>query len=199
MHVISAWVVLASASLACLGAEQAVALSACATLIMLAVFIGTHGYVVLRRTIYLDIAIFITSFAVQVALFIQWPDIPATVYGHITAVTLLGVALWRRHHQQSRVGHYFLAAGSLTLGAAVSAFTDLAIYQLVFLIEHIVILIVGGLRQWQKVVWWGVASTVAAILYFLRDYFFLWLAFLGIVLIAIVIWRLSKINKTTSE
>lgn len=199
VHAISAWVVLASASLACLGAEQAVALSACATLIMLAVFIGTHGYVVLRRTIYLDIAIFITSFAVQVALFIQWPDIPATVYGHITAVTLLGVALWRRHHQQSRVGHYFLAAGSLTLGAAVSAFTDLAIYQLVFLIEHIVILIVGGLRQWQEVVWWGVASTVAAILYFLRDYFFLWLAFLGIVLIAIVIWRLSKINKTTSE
>lgn len=198
MHAISAWVVLAGASLACLGAEQAVALSACATLIMLAAFIGAHGYV-LRRTIYFDIAIFITSFAVQAALFIQWPDIPATVYGHITAATLLGVALWRRYHQQSRVGHYFLAAGSLTLGAAVSAFTDLAIYQLVFLIEHIVILIVGGLRQWQEVVWWGVASTVAAILYFLRDYFFLWLAFLGIVLIAIVIWRLSKINKTTSE
>lgn len=195
IHVISAWIILATTALACLGAEKAVALAACATLLVLAASIWAHGYT-LRRTVYFDVAAFIGSFAVQTAITIQWPETPMTVYGHLTAATILGVALWRRHHGQTRTAHYFLAAGSLTLGAAISAFTEESIYQLIFLIEHIAILVIGGLRQWQKVVWWGVASTVAAILYFLRDYFFLWLAFLGIVLIAIVIWRLSRIDHT---
>ena len=195
VHIISLWTVLGVTSLVCLSAEKGIALAACATLIGFAVSIGVHGYI-MRRTLYFDIAAYVASFALQTAVLIQWPDTPITIYGHITAVTFLGVALWRRRYVQPRVVHYFLAAGSLTLGAAISAFTDNSIYQLIFLVEHIIVLIIGGLKQWQKVVWWGVGSTVAAILYFLRDYFFLWLAFLGIVLIAIVIWRLSVINKS---
>lgn len=194
VHIISIWTILGPAALACLGSEKAVALSACATLAILAASVSIHGYV-LRRSVYADIAIFIASFALQVALYIQWPDAPSTIYGHVTAATILGVALWRRSRGQPHTVHYFLAAGSLTLGGIISAFAEATIYQLVFLIEHITILVVGGLKGWQKVVWWGVASTVAAILYFLRDYFFLWLAFLGIVLIAIVIWRLGSLGK----
>lgn len=198
IHIASIWTILAAAALLSITAEKAIALSACATLISLAGFIGAHGYV-LRRTTYFDTTIAVVSFAVQAAIYIQWPETAITVYGHITAATILGIALWRRAHGQSRIMHYFLAAGSLTLGAAISAFTENTVYQLIFLVEHVIILIIGGFKQWQKVVWWGVASTVGAILYFLRDYFFLWLAFLGIVLIAIVIWRLSVLNKPKSE
>lgn len=194
VHVIFLWLVLGATAVISLGEEKAVALSACGSIMLIAAVTATHSYAV-RRPAYLDIALFIASFAVQSAIFIQWPNTPATIYGHLTTLTILGVALWRRRNLQPHAIHYVLAAGSLTLGAAISAFTDNSIYQLLFLIEHIIVLVIGGLKQWQKVVWWGVWSTVAAILYFLKDYFFLWLAFLGIVLIAIVIWRLNKINK----
>ncbi len=195
VHIISLWTILGITSLISLGGQQAVALSASGTIAVLAAFIGLQGYLI-RRIDYFDIALYTVLFAILSALYTVWPLAPATVYGHLIALTFIGVALWRRYHHQPRVIHYFLAAGCLTFGAAVSAFNEDTVYQLVFLIEHLIVLIVGGLMQWQKVVWWGVGSTVAAILYFLRDYFFLWLAFLGIVLIAIVVWRLSKINKS---
>lgn len=197
VHIISLWLVLGITSLLSLGDTQTVALSASATIALLAASIGLHGYLV-RRTLYLDTAAYTFAFAVVTAIYTLWPLAPATVYGHIIALTFVGVALWRRYHQQPRTTHYILAAGCLTLGAAISAFNEETVYQLIFLIEHLVLLIIGGLKQWQKVVWWGVGSTVAAILYFLRDYFFLWLAFLGIVLIGIVVWRLGKINKPQS-
>lgn len=198
IHIISLWSVLATVTLISLSAGRPVALAACASLALLAVTVGLHGYII-RRSIYGDASFFLLSAATQIALYTQWPETPAVIYGHLTAATFLGVALWRRRSFLPRITHYTIAAGALTLGTLITALADGGIYQLIFLIEHIALLIIGALKGWQKVVWWGVGASVAAILYFLRDYFFLWLAFLGLVLIAIVVWRLNTMNKPADK
>ena len=198
VHIISLWFMLTLAILISLGSEKPVALASCASLAILAVSVGLHGYII-RRSLYGDVFLFLLSAAIQIAIYIQWPETRAIIYGHLTAATFLGVALWRRRTFLPRSTHYLIAASALTLTGLITAFSDGGIYQLVFLVEHIVILIIGALKGWQRVIWWGVGASVAAILYFLRDYFFLWLAFLGIVLIAIVIWRLNSLNKPTDN
>ncbi len=196
IHVISLWLVLGITAVTHLFADDPLSIAASLTLIILALSIAGQGYLT-KKPMFTDWSILIFAFAVQWIISVIAPDTPVIVYGHISAVALLCVALWRRRDARVRTGFYVAAATALTGGAAWSAFNDGTIYQLIFLVEHIIILIIGGLKQWQKVVWWGVGASVAAILYFLRDYFFLWLAFLGVVLITIVIWRLSRMNKKT--
>ena len=196
IHVISFWLVLSATAIAHLFADKPISIAASLTMIILALSVSAHGYLA-KKSIYIDWSILIFAFAVQWIIAVVAPETPAIVYGHVSALALVCVAFWRRRDARVRTGFYVAAAAVLTGGGAWSAFNDGVIYQLIFLVEHIIILIIGGLKQWQKVVWWGVGATVAAILYFLRDYFFLWLAFLGVVLIAIVIWRLGRMNKKT--
>ena len=193
IHVISLWFALGAGSFVGFGSSKPVMLAACGTLALLAVAVAVHGYF-LRRAVYLDIAAFIFSFATQAAIYLAWDGVPAIIFGHLSALTLLAVALWRKRNGGDNELHYVLGAVVFTMGGGASALADGSVYQLIFLAEHVVILIVGALRQWQRVVWWGVAASVTAIMYFLKDYFYLWLAFLGVILIAIVVWRLMRIN-----
>ncbi|MFT3943396.1 MAG: hypothetical protein QM705_06165 [Ancrocorticia sp.] len=199
IHAVSLWFVLAAGALGGLGSiagysSKPAMLAACGLLALLAVAVAAHGYF-LRLAIYFEIAAFIFSFAAQAAVYLAWDGVPVIVFGHLTALTLVAVALWRKRNGGVTELHYVVAAAVFTAAGGASALFDGSIYQLIFLAEHVVILIVGALRQWQRVVWWGVAASVAAIMYFLKDYFYLWLAFLGIILIAIVVWRLVRINK----
>ncbi len=203
IHIASLWFALATGALAGFGSfvgysSKPTMLAACGLLALLAVAVAAHGYF-LRLPIYFEIAAFILSFAAQAAIYLGWDGVPVIVFGHLTALTLVAVALWRKQNGGVTELHYVVAAGVFTTAGGASALADGSMYQLIFLAEHVAILIVGALRQWQRVVWWGVAASVAAIMYFLKDYFYLWLAFLGIILIAIVVWRLLRINNAKQQ
>lgn len=65
-------------------------------------------------------------------------------------------------------------------------------YQLLFLIEHLALLVAGALLSVRWILWWGLTGASLAVIYFLKDYTYLRLGFLGLLLIGIVIWRLAK-------
>ena len=69
-------------------------------------------------------------------------------------------------------------------------------YALLFLVEHVGLLVFGAMRQQSWALWWGLSAASLAILYFLRDIVFLAFGFLGLLIIGFVIWRLMKTQKS---
>lgn len=85
------------------------------------------------------------------------------------------------------VAMYFLALGasnSYNMG-----------WQLVFLLEEILLLVVGVLRRWKWMWITGAVGTVFAVMGFTRGVAYVWFILIGIGLIALVIYKLAKKNK----
>ncbi len=196
LHAAFAWTVLGFAVLAFIGSSSIqLVLTAVITLGLIGLSVMLHGHF-MKQPYAIETGIYIVTLAALRYIGVIAPDAPVIVYGHVVALAFLGVGLWRRSIALPQNMHYWLAAGALTSSAALSALDEGGIYQLIFLVEHIAVLIFGALRQIQWVTWWGLIASLCAVMYFLRDYFFLWLAVLGIVIIAIVMWQLKRMNKT---
>lgn len=163
-----------------------------ATFIVAAVIAGIHGYI--RRSMaVVEIAIYSVAFGLQRISGLLIPEINGVVYAHWWAIVIAIVAFWRNQFVGRRLA---VAMGILTLTLTGYALQEGGIYQMLFLVEHIVLLIAGALLRKQWAVWWGIIASVGAILYFIKDYTFLWLGVLGLSLIALVVWRLTKIGKS---
>ncbi|WP_306428225.1 hypothetical protein [Brevibacterium moorei] len=65
-------------------------------------------------------------------------------------------------------------------------------YAVLFLVDHVALLILGALRTKPWALWWGLVASVAAVVWFLRDLVWLALIVLALVLIGVVIWLLIR-------
>ncbi len=117
-------------------------------------------------------------------------------YGHWWALTIGLMAMWRQEDHRNRLA---LAMACISIPTALKSLQIGGGYQLYFLIEHVIMAVVGALIAKQWVMWWGIVATVLAILYFLRGYTFMALLFVGVLLIVFVIWRLTKSDNNQSE
>lgn len=117
------------------------------------------------------------------------------VYVHILAVAAFLSAFLLQTTNNARTARIVIALAIISLGVGVEAIMFGGVYQIIFLTEMIIILVIGALRLKQWAIWWGVVGVVLAVLYFLKSYVWLMLLFLGVALIAFVVWRLTKINR----
>ena len=188
----SAWVVLGLSVLTGIFAWNTQdILSAVGSLLAVAVTLGVQGYRVRNDTL-VEIAVYLATFSIQRFVSIFIPETNLVVYGHWWAITIALVAYWRKDNYKIRL---MVALGFVTGSTGIYALMDQPGYSLVFLIEHVLIVVAGAMLRQQWAMWWGIVATVIAILYFLRDFTFLALLFLGFLLILFVIWRLTKVGK----
>jgi hypothetical protein len=165
--------------------------SSALTVVGLALSIALHGYVVKQKNM-IEAAVYIATLGLQRSVGINFQDIPIIYYAYWWSAVIAVVALWRKESIAERM---IVAASIITLVSAYEALTKGGGYQLLFLIEHVVLLAAGVIFRAQWAVWWGVAASVAAVMYFIKDYVYLWLALLGLSLIGLAVWRLLQIGK----
>lgn len=159
--------------------------------IALAVILLVYGSIEGKKA-YVESAIYVGTYSLQRLLDLAVPGLSALFYAHWWAVVLLATAFWR---QDNKV-RVIIALSIITLFTGFYALAYAGVYPLIFLVEHIVMIVVGGALKRQWMMWWGVGASIVAVLYFLRSYTAVWLLFLGLLLILFVVWRLLKTNKS---
>lgn len=187
----SVWAVLGFSTVAGIFAhDERDVLIAAGSLLALAATLFIHGYRTKNDTL-AEVAVYLATFGLQRFAAINIPEMNIVMYGHWWALTIAFVATWRSTDMQMRL---MIALGFVTASSGLYALTGESGYSLLFLIEHVVVAVVGAMMRQQWAMWWGIAATVLAILYFLRDFTVLALLFLGFLLIVFVIWRLTKVG-----
>lgn len=170
-------------------------IAAYASLVVAAVMVIVHG-LLFRLHNLVEMAVYVGVFGLQRIVSIIVPGIDTVWYAHWWAVTIAAMALWRPSNKTIRFG---IAMGLITTTVGLLALAEGGIYQLLFLVEHILLLVAGALLRKQWAVWWGIGASVIAILYFIKDYTYLWLGLMGLALIALVVWRLNKLSKSQKK
>lgn len=193
----SVWAVLGGASLAQYFHYSPLQQAAAAgSIAVIGLTLGVHGYL-LRRLNLVEAGFYVAIFGTQRLVGVAIPELTVVFYAHWWALALALVA-WKRGLGQ-RLVRLVIAMAIITLAVGTMALSGNLGYQLLFLIEHIVLLIIGAATQRQWAIWWGIIASVLAILYFLKGYPFVWLAFLGFFLIGVVVWRLNKSHDQLGE
>ncbi len=188
----SVWVILGGAALMeCFAYPTILQVAAAGSVVALGATMAVHGYVMRSRDL-VEVAVYLATLGIQRVVGIAIPEADVVFYAHWWALTLVLVGWWRGAGQ--RLTHAIAAMAVLTVGVGGQALVSGG-YQLLFLAEHLGLLVAGVVYRRQWAVWWGIAASVLAVLYFLRAYTFLWLGFLGLVLIAIVVWRLGRTSR----
>ena len=121
------------------------------------------------------------------------------IYAHVMALALVMTSVWREKGGMDKVRLGF-ALGILTFAVGVKALESEASasglgYQMLFIVEQAIIVVVGGLMRLRWVWIWGAIGVAVAILWMIRDVWYLYLILLGFALIAIVVWQLLKKDK----
>jgi hypothetical protein len=83
----------------------------------------------------------------------------------------------------------------MSIPTGLSALGEPDKYQLIFLIEHVALLVIGGMLNYRLAVLWGSSGVALAVLYWLKDQTYILLGLLGLGLIGLAIWRLLKGSK----
>jgi hypothetical protein len=144
------------------------------------------------------------SLFAEEALFAMGPYAPADLLPFALAVTLWGLVclgLFAASRAQKRYsplpGNVYLVAGlaCLTVGTGGQALWAEGIYQVVFLVLMLAILVMGALTQRAWALVWGVTGASIAILYFLKAWMWAMFLFLGLLLTALAVWRLLVIGR----
>lgn len=174
-----------------LASESEFILAAVGSLLAGAVVLAVQGYLDGKRD-YIEAAVYIGTFALQRMVSVLIPETNIVVYGHWWALTIALMAWWRSDNYKPRA---IVALSFVTGSTGIYALMGEPEYPMIFLVEHLLVLIAGAVLRKAWAMWWGVISVVLAVLYFLRDYTFLAPLFLGILLIIFVVWRLAKIGK----
>lgn len=187
----SVWAVLGFSTIVGIFAyDERDVLIAAGSLLALATTLFIHGYRTKNDTL-AEVAVYLASFSLQRFASINIPEMNIVMYGHWWALTIAFVASWRSTDVKLRL---MIALGFVTASSGLYALTGESGYSLIFLIEHVIVVVAGAMLRQQWAMWWGIVATVLAILYFLRDFTVLALLFLGFLLIVFVIWRLTKVG-----
>ena len=134
---------------------------------------------------------YLATTGLQVLASIALPELNAVAYAHWWAATIASMALWQSDNRTTRLA---IAAGFITSTTGLYTLAEGGQYQLLFLAEHLALLVTGVLLRKTWAIYWGLIASTAAVMYFLQDIAYLSFTFLGLVLIGIALWRLKKSN-----
>ena len=154
--------------------------------------IAYEGYV-RKQIFWYEIALYGVTVFIQRLVGYSYPDANLLMYTHWWAA-VLGLAmlinLGKPKDQQLVRGIIGLALFSFPTG--LFALSQGEGYQLLFLLEHIGLTIVGAMTNKKLAVQWGAIGVGLALLWLLKGYTYVLLALLAFGLIGFAIWRLLK-------
>lgn len=175
--------------------DTTIAIFGSLTLIVMAAIVATEGFRYKRYGL-VEASVYVATLSLQRCVALALPDLNALFYGHWWAFTIAGATYLYASRTMTR-----LIVGLVIMSgiSGIYALSEGGGYQLLFLIEHVGLLTFGALRSKSWALWWGLAGSVLAVVYFLGGLNFLSLAFLGLLLIGIVVWRLLRQRSVDSE
>lgn len=114
------------------------------------------------------------------------------VYLHIIVAAIYSAAAIYSHDAVAKLKRLKLATITLTVFLGMAALTGGSLYQVLFMIEHIIILMLAVLfsQKWLRT--WSAIALTLGLMYSLRDIPYIFLMSIGIGLIIYVLWRLSR-------
>ncbi|MDN3903769.1 hypothetical protein [Arthrobacter sp. YD2] len=146
-------------------------------------------------------AALLTALAVQRIAWLLLGDVNGFWSLQYWACVLAGLAAYEYLRKRENRGTIVLAAAAaiLSLSGLSTIISGGAGKQLWALVAHAGLLAFGLLASRRLFTLWGAAGVVLAVLWYLRGYTFLWLALLGIGLIALAVWRLTRVRSDEPE
>lgn len=151
-----------------------------------------------RRRRMTDVGGIVLTFGITQLLRAIWPDAHYLLYTHCWAILAVVLAL-RYRFASKRAGELTrLVIGLIliTVPSFVAAMNEQnSLYQVLFLIEHSLMIVAGLLRAHRMATYWGTVGVVLAILYMLRGYTYLLNIVIGLLVIVAVVWVIVRSSK----
>ncbi len=121
----------------------------------------------------------------------------------VLVVLLVALGLWHgygRHGHRSgggprpgrRLGFHVAAAAVFTLAAFTVPAHGTSLMQLVVLAGFGALVVLGLVQRHLVLTWWGAAGVALSVLWYLREYTYVYLALLGAALIGLAVWQLRR-------
>ncbi|MBP6038304.1 MAG: hypothetical protein KA604_03110 [Candidatus Saccharimonas sp.] len=152
-----------------------------------------------KRLHYVDLGAIIAMFGLQRAIGVMTPGLDSLVYTHLWAFLLIG--LWSLYYKQGKKIHaqtrLVFALIVLSIPALFAALDGGTGYQILFLIEHALMVVVGLARAYRLLTIWGAIGVSFAVLYMLRGYTSLLTITIGLAIIGVVVWVIVRNNTKT--
>ncbi len=150
-----------------------------------------------QRLRLVDVGVIIGMIGFQRMLGVYFPDIHHLVYMHLWAAAAFVVAYLyfvkrTRPEARARLIVGLLLLSLPTLNAALSEGGGA---QLLFLVEHVLIVIAGLVYAYRVATWWGAAGVTLAVLYMLKGYTSLLTIAIGLIVICAVVYVIIKSDK----
>lgn len=150
---------------------------------------------------YVSVGVILGNIGLQRILYVVAPDTNFLVYTHWWALVfaLLSYIYYKNNRKQDSTILLYIGLSLMTIftGAAALGYIgsgDVP-YQVIFILEHIVLLIAGLIASKKVLTTWGAVAAILAVLWMLRNFGWVLLAFAGIALIAAAIYALMRQNK----
>ena len=150
-----------------------------------------------RRLRLLDLGVIIGMIGFQRMIGVYFPDMHHLVYTHLWALAAFVVAyvyLAFRTRPEAKV-RLIMGLLLLSLPTLNAALSEGGGPQLLFLIEHVLIVIAGLIYAYRVATWWGAAGVTLAVLYMLKGYTSLLTIAIGLIVIGAVVYVIVKSDK----
>lgn len=150
-----------------------------------------------RRLRFVDIGAVIAMVGLQRAIALTAPGIDSLFYTHLWAGLLLVLAgvyrqMGRRSDAEARLVFALLAISFPLLFSALSGGAG---KQVLFLVEHAILVVIGLAAIYRLAAIWGAVGVSFAVLYMLRGFTSVLTIIIGLVMIGAVIWVIIRANK----
>lgn len=117
----------------------------------------------------------------------------------VLVVLLVALGLWHGYGRHGagqrparRLGLHLAAATVFTLAAFYVLADGTSLMQLAVLAGFGLLVVLGLVQRLQGLTWWGAAGVALSVLWYLREYTYVYLALLGAALIALAVWQLRR-------
>lgn len=189
----SAIVLLGLPALATLWSSDALVNAASMTLLVAGGAILFEGYIK-QQPRYYDVAFIVLTIAMQRMFSLAQPDADVLIYTHWWAavIGILAYYYYSLGQKDEAKWRGIVALGVITFFTGANALASGGMYQLIFLGEHVTMLVIGLLFTNRILSIWGAIGVSLSVLWMLRGFTYVWLTLIALGLIGFAIWRLLK-------
>lgn len=170
-----------------------------ANLAMLAMMIGASLMLANRQlfggSIGLLVGVVVLTIAMQKLFAQAAPDVSFLLYAHWWAVVLwlLGYIEYQSGSKKYAIAYGYSGLAIISLFGLGYALAGQSVwYQVLFIVEHSALLLIGLAKAWRPVTIWGAVGVTLAVLWMFRGYTSLFLTLIGILIILAVIWIVRR-------
>ncbi len=121
----------------------------------------------------------------------------STIRAYVIPIALLAVSFWKERDEKTffRKWRFLLGYTVLSISLLVIGWTGGVYWMLPSLITQVAFLVYSVFKDKTWLVWTAITLIAISMLSMYGGHIYIWLGVIGIVLIMIVVWRLTKLNK----